>query len=86
MESVWKVIITVKERFRTIGTIIVEWDSSGISNILFPLRTEKGADGRSAFEKQTGRKPNTGYCLRMPPTNLCSKGFWYFQCKTSMTS
>ena len=34
-------------------------DKSGISNILFALRSEKGCDGKSAFEKQNGRKPNT---------------------------
>ena len=29
------------------------------SNILFSLRTEKVVGGKSAFEGQTGRKPNT---------------------------
>ena len=39
--------------------ILVQRNSSAISNILFALRTEKGADGKLAFEKQTGRLPNT---------------------------
>ena len=34
-------------------------DKSGISNILFALRSEKGPDGKSALEEQNGRKPNT---------------------------
>ena len=34
-------------------------DKSGISNILFALRSEKGNDEKSAFEKQNGRNPNT---------------------------
>ena len=34
-------------------------DKSGISNILFALRSEKGNDEKSAFEKQNGRNPIT---------------------------
>ena len=32
---------------------------TGISNIMFALRSEKSPDGKSGFEKQNGRKPNT---------------------------
>ena len=38
----------------------ISWcHKSGISKILFALRSEKGNDGKSAFEKQNGRNPNT---------------------------
>ena len=50
---------TINERLRTNKNIFVSKDKSGISNILFALRAEKGCDGKSAFEKQNGRKPNT---------------------------
>ena len=38
---------------------VVEKDTSGLSNILFALRTEKGVDNKSAYERQMCRKPNT---------------------------
>ena len=52
-------IRTVNERLRTNKNILVSKDKSGISNILFALRSEKGSDGKSAFVKQNGREPNT---------------------------
>ena len=52
-------IRTINERLRTNKKIVVEREKSGLSNILFALRSEKGADGKSAFEKHMGRKPNT---------------------------
>ena len=52
-------IRTINERLRTNRKIIISKDKNGISNILFALRSEKGPDGKSAFEKQNGRKPNT---------------------------
>ena len=52
-------IRTINERLRTNRKIVVELEKSGLSNILFALRTEKGADGKSAFEKHVGRKPKT---------------------------
>ena len=51
-------IRTVNEKLRTNRKNIVQRDSSAISNILFALKTEKGADGKSAFGK-TGRLANT---------------------------
>ena len=57
--KVERMIRTINERLRINQKIIVERSKNGISNILFALRTEKRADGKSAFEKQTGRKPNT---------------------------
>ena len=38
---------------------MVERGKSGLSNIFFALRSKKRADGKSAFEKHMGRKPNT---------------------------
>ena len=52
-------IRTINGRLRTNTKILISKDKSGISNILFALRSEKGPDGKSAFEKQNGRKPNT---------------------------
>ena len=57
--KVERMIRTVNERLRTNRNIIVQKDTTGISNILFALRSEKGADNKSAFEKQMGRTPNT---------------------------
>ena len=52
-------IRTLNERLRTNKKIVVQKDTSGLSNILFALRTEKGVDNTSAYERQMGRKPNT---------------------------
>ena len=57
--KVERMIRTVNERLRTNRKIVVQKDTSGLSNILFALRTEKGVDNTSAYERQMGRKPNT---------------------------
>ena len=57
--KVERMIRTINERLRTNKKILISKDKNGISNILFALRSEKGPDGKSAFEKQNGRKPNT---------------------------
>ena len=57
--KVERLIRTVNERLRTNRNTIVQRDTTGISNILFALRSEKGADNNSAFEKQMGRTPKT---------------------------
>ena len=57
--KVERMIRTVNERLRTNRNIIVQRDTSGISNILFAPRSETGADNKSVFEKQMGRKPDT---------------------------
>ena len=54
-----RMIRTINERLRTNKKIVVEHETSGLSKILFALRSEKGVDGKSAFEKHMGRKPNT---------------------------
>ena len=54
-----KMIRTINERLRTNKNILVSKDKSGISNILFALRSEKGIDGKAAFVRQNGRNPNT---------------------------
>ena len=38
---------------------MVERNEYRIFNYLFELRTERGADGLSSIEIQTGREPNT---------------------------
>ena len=57
--KVERMIRTLNERLRTNRKIVVQKDTSRLSNILFALRTEKGADNTSAYERQMGRKPNT---------------------------
>ena len=57
--KVERMIRTINERLRTNTKIFISKDKSGISNILFAQRSEKSPDGKSAFEKQNGRKPNT---------------------------
>ena len=57
--KVERMIRTINERLRTDTKISISKDESEISNILFALRSEKGPDGKSAFERQNGRKPNT---------------------------
>ena len=52
-------IRTINGSLRTNKNILVSKDKSGVSNMLFALRSEKGCDGKSAFEEQNGRKPNT---------------------------
>ena len=57
--KVERMIRTLNERLRTNRKIVVEKNTSGLSNILFALRTENGVDNTSAYERQMGRKPNT---------------------------
>ena len=57
--KVERMIRTLNERLRTNRKIVVEKNTSGLSNILFALRTENGVDNTSAYERQRGRKPNT---------------------------
>ena len=57
--KVERMIRTLNERLRTNRKIVVEKNTSGLSNILFALRTEKGVDNTSAYERHMGRKPNT---------------------------
>ena len=54
-----RLIRTINERLRTNQNIIVKKDNSGLSEVLYALRTGKKADGKSPFEKQFGREPNT---------------------------
>ena len=54
-----RLIRTINERLRTNQNIVVKKDNSGLSEILYALRTGKKADGKSPFEKQFGREPNT---------------------------
>ena len=54
-----RLIRTLNERLRTNKGIILKKDNSGLSEILYALRTGKKIDGKSPFEKQFGREPNT---------------------------
>ena len=57
--KVERMIRTLNERHRTNRKIVFQKDTSGLSNILFALRTEKGVDNTSAYGRQMCRKPNT---------------------------
>ena len=57
--KVERMIRTVNKRPGTNRKIVVQWDTTGISNILFQIKSEKGADNTSEFERQRGRNPNT---------------------------
>ena len=50
---------TINEILRTNNKIIVSKDNSGISEILFALRMYPSANRKLAYEKNTGREPNT---------------------------
>ena len=52
-------IRTTNESLRTNTKILISKEKSGISNILFALKSGKVPDGKSAFEKPNGRKLNT---------------------------
>ena len=51
--KVERMIRTINERLRTNTKVLIFKDKSGTSNILCALRSEKGTDGKSAFERQT---------------------------------
>ena len=52
-------IRTINERLKTNKEVIISKEKKGLSKILFAIRSKKGSDGNSAFEKHTGREPNT---------------------------
>ena len=52
-------IRTKNERLRTNRNIVVQRDTTGLSNILFAIRSEEKADNTSVFEGQMGMKPTT---------------------------
>ena len=54
-----RLIRTINERLRTNNQIVVTKDKSGSAEILYALRISKEKDGKSPFEKQLGREPNT---------------------------
>ena len=56
--KVGRMIRTVNERLRTNRNLVVKKNTTGMSNIFFALRSEKGVDNTSVFERQM-RKPNT---------------------------
>ena len=57
--KVERMIRTLNERLRTDREIVLTKKNVGLSRILFALRSEKGKDGKSAFERHTNREPNT---------------------------
>ena len=48
--KVERMIRTLNERLRTNRKIVVQKDTSGLANIMFALRTEKGVDNTSTYE------------------------------------
>ena len=54
-----RLIRTINERLRTNKSIVLKREKSGLSEILYALRTGQKADGKSPFEKLYKRQPNT---------------------------
>ena len=54
-----RLIRTINERVRANKQIVITKDKSGLSEILYALRISKKKDGKSPFEKQLGKEPNT---------------------------
>ena len=54
-----RLIRTLNERLRADKTIILNKGTTGLSRLLFALRTAATANGNSPFERVFGRKPNT---------------------------
>ena len=54
-----RLIRTIIERLRANKQIILSKDKTGLSEILYSVRISKKKDGKSPFEKQMGKKPNT---------------------------
>ena len=52
-------IRTINERLRINKEVVISKEKTGLSKILFALRSEKRSDGKSAFERHLGRTPNT---------------------------
>ena len=52
-------IRTINERLKTNKNIVLKREKSGLSEILYALRTGQKADGKSPFEKLYGRQSNT---------------------------
>ena len=57
--KVERMIRTINERLRINKEVVISKEKTGLSKILFALRSEKGSDGQSAFERHLGRTPNT---------------------------
>ena len=53
-----RLIRTINERLRANKQIVVTKDQSGLSKLLYALRTSEKKDGSSSFEKQMGKEPN----------------------------
>ena len=54
-----RLIRTINERLRANKNIVLTKDKTGLSEILYSLRISKKKDGKSPFEKQMGKAPNT---------------------------
>ena len=54
-----RLLRTINERLRANKQIIIRKDQSGLSEILYSLGISKKKDGKSPFEKQMGKEPNT---------------------------
>ena len=57
--KVEQLIRTINEQLRTTKRDILTKDKTGLSEILYSLRFSKKMDGKSPFEKQMGKEPNT---------------------------
>ena len=66
-------IRTLNERLGTDKTVILIEGTTGLSRLLFALRTAATTNGNSPFERVFGRKPNPVNCILTEKPNKCSE-------------
>ena len=54
-----RLIRTINERLRTNKQIVLKRDNSGLSEIQFAPRMYPAKNGKSPYERYTGKEPNT---------------------------
>ena len=57
--KVERLVRTINERLRANPEVLIENQNKLFYELISALRTNKGKDGKSSFERHTGRKPNT---------------------------
>ena len=57
--KVERLVRTINERLRANPEVLTEKQNKLFYELISALRTNKGKDGKSSYERHTGRKPNT---------------------------
>ena len=58
-KKIERLVRTINERLRANPEVLTEKQNKLFYELISALRTNKGKDGKSSFERHTGRKPNT---------------------------